>query len=53
MKKCVVVLFALSLIFASSYASAEGLYVKGILGATFPTDQYLEDPAGVEIDDQR
>lgn len=49
MKKCVIVLFVLALVFASSYASAEGLYAKGIIGATFPTDQTLT-PSGVELD---
>ena len=42
MKKCVVVLFALALVFTASYASAEGLYVKGILGATMPTDSTVD-----------
>ena len=38
MKKCRVVLFILALVFAASYASAEGLYVKGSIGASSVND---------------
>ena len=38
MEKYGIVLFVSALVFAASYASAEGLYVRGIAGATFPTD---------------
>ena len=38
MKKCRVVLFALALIFTASYASAEGLYARGSIGASLVDD---------------
>lgn len=41
MKKCLIVLFVLALVFASSYASAEGTYAKGSIGAFSLSDSTL------------
>ena len=42
MKKCLIVLFVLALVFASSYASAEGTYVKGSYGAFLFSDSTVK-----------
>lgn len=49
MKKIFIVLFSLSLVFAASFVSAEGLYVSGKIGATATTDSDLTFSNGVSI----
>ena len=55
MKKCVIALFVFALVFAASYASAEGLYLKGGIGASLVDDstvrvQGMSDSAEMKFD---
>ena len=54
MKKCGFFLFVLALVFAASYASAEGLYVRGSIGASSVNDSTVTvqglDSAEIEFD---